>query len=884
MAYSLRFWYSVLTTLGLLLAAAAAEAAVVSGLVTDSTGSTIPDARVTLRDIATGLERQVTTGADGRYRFDVDAAGTYLLVVARAGFSEAARTVRLETDDTVDMPVTLDLGSFTADVTVTAARSERELRQVPLHVDTITAGAVEQMNTLSTGDVIAATVNVTPVGGGPVGVRPRLRGLDSTRLLVLVDGERLNTARMATDRTGADVALVSPDAVQRIEIVNGAGTLMYGSDALAGTINIITNEPSLTPDTQFLYGFQGFYSSNENGLRGTVSLGATSPRVAFRVQGGAERYGTYEAGNFDVEETAQFFRSGQIRRTDTIDEAFGFRLGAFPDPFNAQYVRTDREIPNSQARGNFVNASAQVRVGERRTVRVRYQRRRMSDIGFPDFASPYFFNAVSLPYNRLDKISARYEAQAVTPWLANLSLTTYYQRQERLLQNLLPVQFPAPAATFFPIGVMRLDVLSKTTQRVWTPGMDLQAVLVPASRHLLTTGLTWYRDRSRDDRTTETTASLLGQVVTGARGPSAVVFPDPIRLGPPVLARPVRVPDAAFRDIAVFVQDEWRAWTDVSIVAGLRADFYRVSVDATPGYSVAAVVAGARPAINPSTLPPPGEATYSRTAVTGDVGLVAYPDGALSPFVRFGRSYRHPNLEEMLFAGPATAGNIAPNVTVRPEIGNNVDAGAKFRRGLATGGAYVFFNRYEDFIAQDLVVATTPAGPLAQATNFADVRITGVELNAEVPIVLWRGDVLTLSGAAALTRGTVANGVNPRDGRPLDGTAADNITPSKVLAAARFTERRGRWWAEYGIRAQGEVSRVAFTVLDSPFLIPQDLLSLDGFAVQRAAFGVNLTRTRDRAGIVVAVENLTDRFYREHFQFAPSRGRSFTVGLTLGTL
>ena len=65
----------------------------------------------------------------------------------------------------------------------------------------------QQANPLSTGDALATAANVTPVGNGPFGVRPRLRGLDSTRLLVLVDGERLNTARQATDRTGAEVGL-----------------------------------------------------------------------------------------------------------------------------------------------------------------------------------------------------------------------------------------------------------------------------------------------------------------------------------------------------------------------------------------------------------------------------------------------------------------------------------------------------------------------------------------------------------------------------------------------------------------------------------------------------------------------------------------------------
>ena len=209
--------------------------------------------------------------------------------------------------------------------------------------------------------------------------------------------------------------------------------------------------------------------------------------------------------------------------------------------------------------GHFINLSGQVKLGENRTVRVRYQRRQMDEVGFPDFAQPYFFNATSLPQSDLDRVSARYEARAVTPWLANLSLTAHYQKTERLLRNLLPVQFPAPTpVAFFPISVFRLDILSDTEQRVTTPGVDLQAVFVPASNHLLTTGLTFYRDSSRDSRTTSTTMSLVGQVALGQRGPAPVVFPTPVQLGPPTIAHPVRVPDASLRDVAIFAQDEWR--------------------------------------------------------------------------------------------------------------------------------------------------------------------------------------------------------------------------------------------------------------------------------------------------------------------------------------
>ena len=869
--------------LAVMLAASSAFAATVSGFVSDVTGAALPGAKVVLRDVATGRERTVTTGADGRYAFDAPDAGTFLVLVARQGFSESARTIVIaRREQAIDLPFQLEIGVMTTEVSVTAARAEREIRTIPLHVETLSGAAIAQTNPLSTGDALASIANITPVGNGPFGVRPRLRGLDSTRMLVLVDGERLNTARQATDRTGAEVGLISTDTITRMEIVNGAGTLMYGSDALAGTINIITNEPSFTDSRQFLYGLNSFYSSNEDGRRGTLTFGVTAPRYAVRVQGGAEEYGNYRAGAFTTEDTSRFFADGTLHRADTIDDNFGFAFKAFPDPFNAPFARTSNEILNSQAKGYFVNASALVKLAERRTLKLRYQQRRMEDVGFPDFAQPTFFNATSLPHSRLDRASVKYEAQAVTPWLANLSVTAYYQRTARLLENLLPVQFPAPTAVrFFPIAVMRLDILSQTEQRVWTPGVDLQAVWVPASNHLLTTGVTFYRDRSSDARTTTTQMSLLGQVALGQRGPAATVFPSPMPLGPPTIAHPVRVPDASLQNIAVFAQDEWRLRPTVSLTAGLRADFYDVKTDATPGYTVDPLVAGATPAIDPATLPDPEGASYSRKALTGDIGLVANTNGRVNPFIRFGRTYRHPNLEEMLFAGPATVGNLAPNVLVKPEIGNNFDVGAKFRFGRLSGGAYAFLNQYQDFIAQDLVVAATPRGPLAQATNYADVRISGLELSAEAPLVFSRG-VLTLAGAAAFTRGTITDGTNPLSGRSLKDTPADNITPSKLVANARFTDVRGRWWVEYGVRAQSDVTRVAHALLDSPFLIAQDLLALDGFAVQRAGAGINLTRGRDRVALTVAVENLTNRFYREHFQFAPSRGRSVTIGLSLG--
>ena len=365
----------------------------------------------------------------------------------------------------------------------------------------------------------------------------------------------------------------------------------------------------------------------------------------------------------------------------------------------------------------------------------------------------------------------------------------------------------------------------------------------------------------------------------GARGPQATVLTSPLTLGGPSLTHPTRVPEASFANLGAFVQDEWEVNRYLRIVAGLRVDRYQVSTEATPGYDVASLVEGASPAVDPGTLPDVAGDRIARTAVTGDIGLVARPSDAVSLMARYGRSYRHANLEELLFSGPATVGSIIPNVTVEPETGHNVDLGVKVRHARLSGSLSYFNNTYDGFISTE-IVASSPAGPLSQAINFSDVRIQGLEADAQWPVTVGPG-VVTLFGGFAWTHGEVRRGINPLTGASLDGTPADNITPWKVMPGVRVADGRDRVWVEYRARLQGDVTRVAPGLVESPYLIAQDLLSLEGFAIQRLAVGVNVGSRAGRLGLALAVENLGDTFYREQFQFAPARGRTFTLGVNV---
>ena len=71
---------------------------------------------------------------------------------------------------------------------------------------------------------------------------------------------------------------------------------------------------------------------------------------------------------------------------------------------------------------------------------------------------------------------------------------------------------------------------------------------------------------------------------------------------------------------------------------------------------------------------------------------------------------------------------------------------------------------------------------------------------------------------------------------------------------------------------------------NSPFLIFQDLASLEGFTIHRIGVGYDWRKDKKTVGLTVNVENLGNKFYREQFQFAPARGRSITVGLRVRSM
>ena len=128
----------------------------------------------------------------------------------------------------------------TPTIVVSATRSEKILEEVPIPLEVVTEAEIEQQNAKDLSEAIsyAKGLLVQPLHG-KTGSSIRIQGIDSDRILILVDGERITASTGST----VDLSQISVSDVKQIEIVKGASSALYGSSAMGGVVNVITKTP-----------------------------------------------------------------------------------------------------------------------------------------------------------------------------------------------------------------------------------------------------------------------------------------------------------------------------------------------------------------------------------------------------------------------------------------------------------------------------------------------------------------------------------------------------------------------------------------------------------------------------------------------------------------
>lgn len=250
-----------------------------TGRIVDSAGVAVPEARVVILE----ANRSTSTDADGRYSFDQLPTGTFSISFRAIGFRPEVARVTLGSE-----PMTLN---------VTLKRTVVELSELQVTASPLATSTLESPQptavlggedlTRAQAPSLGETLNSVPgvhsfSTGAGIG-KPVIRGLTSNRVLVLDEGQRMETQQWGDEHSPN----IETANAERIEVIRGPASVLYGSDALGGVINV------LQPDLPDAIGRQAIvqgtasaaYSSNNREPDGSLMVEGASGGLAFRAEG-----------------------------------------------------------------------------------------------------------------------------------------------------------------------------------------------------------------------------------------------------------------------------------------------------------------------------------------------------------------------------------------------------------------------------------------------------------------------------------------------------------------------------------------------------------------------------------------------------------------------
>lgn len=283
--------------------AAAQPAASLTGrLVNSLSGDPVTGAVVVIEE----LRREAAAGSDGTFVFDGVTAGAYHLIVRAQGYSSRRTEVQaggapvsVMVDPELHFEEVLSVGP--------EARSQFDSFQA---TSVLSGQELTKQMGMSLGATLENQSGVTSRSFGPAPARPVIRGLDGDRVLILQDGQRMGDL---SSQSGDHGVTINPASAERIEVVRGPATLLYGANAIGGLVNVITNDIPMRP----LKGVSGNMTfdmataANEAGAAADVQAG--NGTVVLKMAGGGRRsaeFGTPEGDILNSQSRSGFGKVG----------------------------------------------------------------------------------------------------------------------------------------------------------------------------------------------------------------------------------------------------------------------------------------------------------------------------------------------------------------------------------------------------------------------------------------------------------------------------------------------------------------------------------------------------------------------------------------------
>ncbi len=696
-------------------------------------------------------------------------------------------------------------------IAVTATRDPKELFVIAAPVSVLDTVAIRTIAPNTASDILKGLPGVDVNGVGTNQTRPTIRGQRGQRILLLEDGLRLNNARRQQD-FGELPAIVDVNNVSQVEVVRGPASVLYGTDAIGGVVNLRTSDvPSLSGGDRYGGRVTFLYRDEGEQLRPTVDLFGRIGKVGFR---GSASY--RNAKNY-------FAPSGSFGDITLDDNTEVNDTGVEDQNYSLLLDYSFNEDQNLFVKGEYYNAKD-----------AGFGYVSNADLGTPDDVSI----VIQYPDQSVGKVTAGYRAQDLSWGIADrLDVSGFYMNNERdLVQN---IGIPD---LFGPGSGVTLDINSMNYTDISSIGTRAEAAKLLGGRHLLTYGLDFYHD---DSKNTDLTISTL----TGAPFPTD-----------PEVDNTPNVPNATYNRFGVFAQADFQIVRKLSLVAGARWQNVRSETKPTENLDNPLVVG----------------ITNNAQTVVASANVLWEVLPSLNLVGTVGRGFRAPNIIELYFNGPTPEGSgyLIPNTGLESETSLNVDLGVKYSRRNVSFEAFVFRND----IRNGIRITAVPDSAISeldvfQNQNFGELLYRGFEVGGQwAPIV-------------GLQVGAGFSFLDAEDVLDENSPIADSYR-TRLNGDVTYRRPSGQWWASYDFRFQGESTICTDTNDTCKAQVVQPAVGyvLPSFNVHSVRAGLRIAQIgRTSHYLTASLENFTDALYAEFSNatfFRPQPRRTFLIGWT----
>ncbi|MGW8282047.1 MAG: TonB-dependent receptor plug domain-containing protein [Gemmatimonadota bacterium] len=706
-------------------------------------------------------------------------------------------------------------------INVTATREAKGIFETAAPVSVVDTTAIRIQKPNNTADLILDLPGIDINGIGANQQRPTIRGQRGQRILMLEDGLRLNNARRQAD-FGELPAIIDVSKVDRVEVVRGPASVLYGSDAIGGVLNILANE---APP----------YSAGD-GYRGNVSLSYRDqgdqiwPNGEVYGRAGHVGYGVSASYRNTKDYTAASGTFGDISFDDDVtvqesgveDESYGVYL---------DYAFNDNQ--KIMVKGDFYRATD-----------AGFGYVTNQDLGQPD--DPFI--SLFYPDQKVNRYSLAYRGTDLGTAIADrFQFSAAYMQNERTFGQDIDI-----FDTFGPGTAIRIQNRNYTELKGY--GIRAEASKLLLSQHLLTYGLDYYHDDSYNEDL----------------GVTALEFGPPEFVPPVVSTDSVsNVPNAVYERFGAFAQVDLQLTDRVALIVGGRYQKDKATPKPTEGWS---------------SLPESSKNDQFVGAANLLVELI--PSLNLVGTVGRGFRSPNLIELFFDGATPEGGGYQVSNPNLDPETSINFDIGLKYRRSNVAFEGFVFQNEISNGIRiAGIPDSTVGPFPAFQSVNVEKIRVKGFEMLVEwQPVVGFTvGGTYTLLDGDDLSP-TGADGLDADRNNPIGDSYSNRFTanlgyqqPNGRFWAAwqlRHNGEQKNAGSVIGTQVDRNCGSIAAGGDGSDCTIPS-------FTVMNLRGGVRLfDYGPTSSSLMVGVENLGDVLYAEFANasfFRPNAGRTLVV-------